>query len=403
VITKELLLAIAADLKLLPTTVNKDYALGWLLAGIGQHPLLGKWVFKGGTCLKKAYFDTYRFSEDLDFTVPTGEPYDEETILRAVREAAAATYEISGIEFLPGEIRVASSVNKRQQRTFDIKVPFQGPLRQNNKSIQRITFDVTQDEVLVAPPEARAIFHGYADALEPPARVLCYSVNEIIAEKTRALYERQGRARDVYDVVNISRNFRHEIDSRAAKDILLKKFKFKDLPTPTTDVILSRIDADLLRQNWDQQLRHQLPALPPVDSFLDDLGNALRWWIDGIAVPEPLRPVSQQANEVVLPRERFAARYSTRARTPSMQGSAMNQLRFAARSHLCVALTYSGVTRIVEPYSLRTRGTGTLLLYAFEVRRGSGPGGGIKAFKVAEIQGVDVTTVPFQPRYAVEL
>ena len=30
---------------------------------------LNSWVFKGGTCLKKCYFETYRFSEDLDFTL----------------------------------------------------------------------------------------------------------------------------------------------------------------------------------------------------------------------------------------------------------------------------------------------------------------------------------------------
>jgi predicted nucleotidyltransferase component of viral defense system len=27
------------------------------------------WVFKGGACLKKCYFETYRFSEDLDFSL----------------------------------------------------------------------------------------------------------------------------------------------------------------------------------------------------------------------------------------------------------------------------------------------------------------------------------------------
>jgi len=30
------------------------------------------WAFKGGTCLKKCYFETYRFSEDLDFTLTEG-------------------------------------------------------------------------------------------------------------------------------------------------------------------------------------------------------------------------------------------------------------------------------------------------------------------------------------------
>ncbi len=64
------ILAVATDLSLTPEVVEKDYVLGWLLAGIYAQPSLAEsWVFKGGTCLKKCYFETYRFSEDLDFTL----------------------------------------------------------------------------------------------------------------------------------------------------------------------------------------------------------------------------------------------------------------------------------------------------------------------------------------------
>ncbi len=49
--------------------IEKDYVLSWVLAGIHMHEATkNSWIFKGGTCLKKCYFETYRFSEDLDFT-----------------------------------------------------------------------------------------------------------------------------------------------------------------------------------------------------------------------------------------------------------------------------------------------------------------------------------------------
>src|SRR5215213_5325668 len=42
--------------------MEKDYVLGWLLAGIAHHPALSlTWVFKGGTCLRKCYYETDRF------------------------------------------------------------------------------------------------------------------------------------------------------------------------------------------------------------------------------------------------------------------------------------------------------------------------------------------------------
>ena len=44
--------------------VEKDYVLGWLLWGIDNHRAVSEsWLFKGGPCLKKCFFETYRFSE----------------------------------------------------------------------------------------------------------------------------------------------------------------------------------------------------------------------------------------------------------------------------------------------------------------------------------------------------
>ncbi len=50
--------------------IEKDYVLSWILKGVAEHERLNQiLVFKGGTVLKKIYFEDYRFSEDLDFTL----------------------------------------------------------------------------------------------------------------------------------------------------------------------------------------------------------------------------------------------------------------------------------------------------------------------------------------------
>jgi Nucleotidyl transferase AbiEii toxin, Type IV TA system len=65
------------------TVIEKDYLLGWLLAGIAAHPALSRtWVFKGGTCLRKCYYETFRFSEDLDFTAYPAVPTIQTTCAR---------------------------------------------------------------------------------------------------------------------------------------------------------------------------------------------------------------------------------------------------------------------------------------------------------------------------------
>ena len=49
--------------------LERDYCLAWFLVGLSQSSLREHLVFKGGTALKRCYFDDYRFSEDLDFTL----------------------------------------------------------------------------------------------------------------------------------------------------------------------------------------------------------------------------------------------------------------------------------------------------------------------------------------------
>jgi predicted nucleotidyltransferase component of viral defense system len=84
-IPKAEILRASEESDLLATTIEKDYALGWLLFAIAQHEVMSRWIFKGGTCLKKCYFDTYRFSEDLDFTLLQDVPYDAESIMAGLR------------------------------------------------------------------------------------------------------------------------------------------------------------------------------------------------------------------------------------------------------------------------------------------------------------------------------
>jgi predicted nucleotidyltransferase component of viral defense system len=105
VIPKQEIMALAAELQLQTHVVEKDYALGWFLAGISAHPLIGsRWVFKGGTCLKKCYFETYRFSEDLDFTPQDAEHLDKNFLTGVFEEIGEWVYDACGLQ-LPPEAR----------------------------------------------------------------------------------------------------------------------------------------------------------------------------------------------------------------------------------------------------------------------------------------------------------
>lgn len=81
--------ALRAEWSLRDDIIEKDYALGWILAGIAaEEDLATTWIFKGGTCLRKCYYETYRFSEDLDFTVVDRDPRTPRRFCRSSAESA---------------------------------------------------------------------------------------------------------------------------------------------------------------------------------------------------------------------------------------------------------------------------------------------------------------------------
>lgn len=398
-IPKAQLLELSKQYGLLPTTIQKDYIIGWLLRAISQHPVLSKWVFKGGTCLKKCYFETYRFSEDLDFTIPADQTINVELITSYFESAIGWIETNSGISFPRQDWKIENYQNPREKTSYQVKIPYIGPLGSQGlpqKSLQRVKFDLTQDEIIADTPQRRDLHHDYTDAFHPTPQVLCYSIEEILAEKTRALFERNGRARDVYDVVNISRNFRNEINPEQTKRIADKKFHFKYIDAPSVKQIIGAIDNGVLKANWEHQLAHQINILPPVDTYLSDLDDAIAWWLEPSIAKPKLQPMPQAIGNPI-PRTLF----------PSVNWqtgpSALDQIRYASRNKLCATISYHGSMRLVEPYSLRYPSTGNEILHVWELEKNGRPSNMHKSYKTHEISSASISNRTFIPKWAVEL
>ncbi len=188
--------------------------------------------------------------------------------------------------------------------------------------------------------------------------------------------------------------------AEAAKRIAAEKFAFKGIKLPTPQQIVDGIDKEGLQANWDQQLRHQLPNLPGLGPFLAELVDAISWWMQPeLAQPSPTRLAPEPA-EQVLPRAHFRRPWT--GQRPGTEWLP-DEVRFAARNRLLARISYHGSERTIEPYSLRQKGTGNVLLYGYEVDKAGIPTGGIKAYKVQEIVGADVLDGSFAPRWTVEL
>lgn len=379
----------AGEWGLSPDVVEKDYVLGWLLAAIGADPVLGRaFIFKGGTCLKKCYFETYRFSEDLDFTLVEGAPADANALGAAFARVTERIRDAAGLELPPEQFRFEAYQNPRGRPSIEGRVHYRGPLPRPAGNLPRIKLDLTADEVRVRPPVLRPIWHPYPDAdAMRRATVRSYSYDELFGEKLRALVER-ARPRDLYDVVNM---FRYEPERPAATSVVKAyraKCEFKGIEAPlTVSGLLTEEHRQDLVADWAPMLSHQLPQLPTLDQFLAALEEVAAW-LGGepVAVLPPV-PVSQPVTAWAAP--------------PMIEawhaGFAVELIRFAGRNRLCIDLGYKGRTRVVEPYSFRRSRAGDLLFFGWNV-----PDNGIRTYRADRIAGVRVTNRPFVPRFAVE-
>lgn len=152
----------ATRMSLTPHVVEKDYALGWMLAGIDNHPVLREtWLFKGGTCLKKCFFETYRFSEDLDFTLTDPSHLDEGFLKTAFTEIGAWIYEQTGIEVPADKQSFDIYENPRGNLSCQGKLSYRGPVA--TRDLPRIKLDLTADERVVLAPVRVSVFHPYTD------------------------------------------------------------------------------------------------------------------------------------------------------------------------------------------------------------------------------------------------
>lgn len=367
--------------------VEKDYVIGWLLWAIGRDEVLGtKWAFKGGTCLKKCFLETYRFSEDLDFTVLPGGPIAPEDVRPRLQHALGELSEHVGIEFGGRELYLKSDPtgNYTEGRAY-----YRGPRQAPN--LARVKLDLSASEQVVRDTVAREIAHPYPDVLPAPATVRCYSFVEIFAEKIRAMGER-GRPRDLYDIINLFRQTEMRPEPGLLRTVLSEKCRAKGVAVPSFATIEASGARDELEGDWANMLGHQLPMLPPLEDFWGELLRLFEWLEKRIVAPR-LEPVPAAGPERVDTRWSPGPTITTWG-----AGVPLETIRYAAANRLCVELGYNRKTRIIEPYSLRRSSEGNLLLYATRVDNHE-----LRVYRVDRIESARVTTQTFVPRYRVEL
>jgi predicted nucleotidyltransferase component of viral defense system len=158
-------------------TVERDYVLTHTVAAIGAQGVDHGLVFKGGTALRLCYFEDYRYSADLDFSLPEGA--GRGAALKSVERALTSVIE---------QIRLPHLALTDDGKAIE----YEGPLGKRRE----LKLDIATDE-LIEETVTRKLLPRHHDQVE--AQITVYTLGEIAAEKLRCVIQRL-QARDLFDL-----------------------------------------------------------------------------------------------------------------------------------------------------------------------------------------------------------
>ncbi len=223
------------------SSIERDYAQNWLLKYLAKYEM----VLKGGTGIRKIYISEYRFSDDLDFTLI--KKFNLKQISQMTKTAVIKAKEASGIIFTD------NVVSKENDNGFEAMAYFSILQRASNTQIGiKLDFTRQDKEQILLQIAERRINHIYSDKCR--FSIKAYSLEEIVAEKVRALFERT-RPRDVYDVWYL----KDKISSEKVIKILSNKFRFKNVKYDINSIRKRKMD---FANAWLNSLTHQIKHLP---------------------------------------------------------------------------------------------------------------------------------------------
>ena len=272
--------------------LEQDYALSWMLIGIAAVPRLkSTLIFKGGTALKKCFFGSYRFSQDLDFSVRgDGEHLLGDELFELLQNAC--TYASEQLKKQNTFLQFRCQRYKERlphpenQEAFTVYVQFPW---HSNQLTTRIMVEVTTRERVLLEPLSRKIIHRYEEINED-ITIQTYPLEEIVAEKVRAilqyakkLHERgwgRSRARDYYDLWRIFNEYTSQLNVKILPELIDKKCEVKGVAFGSLDDLFSPTLMVDLDKAWQQWLEPIVPNLPSKEQIVTELREMLSKTLD---------------------------------------------------------------------------------------------------------------------------
>jgi predicted nucleotidyltransferase component of viral defense system len=139
--------------------------------------------------------------------------------------------------------------------------------------------EITLDEKMLMPVAERTVYHGYGEPLQ--ARLRVYSLEEIVAEKLRAILEHvealekrgwaRSRARDYYDLWRILGTAEGRMDSADFPNLLRQKCRIRGVTFQGVESFFPEALLQHVGKTWKSGLGPLVAELPPYETVIAQL------------------------------------------------------------------------------------------------------------------------------------
>jgi predicted nucleotidyltransferase component of viral defense system len=381
VIDYEEIVAKADEFDIRTSNVQRDYVFGCLIAAIADDAVLAdRLVLKGGNALRKGYFPATRFSDDLDYSTP--DAFEQRELLARFRSVCDVAQDRSGVVFEPDRTVLAQDPQQidGDRQVQRLRLYFRDFTGTTQEMVLKVRVDITEFDRLVLPVQNRLLIHPYSDAAAFNDVIRCVKLEEALADKLRALMQRQY-SHDLFDLVyGIFVNRDLDVSRvELVRTFLAKSLFGGDAQTPRG--LLLALPFDLMRGFW------QRLVLPKTSRF--SFEDAVAQFRNGVA---------QLFAPFAVAERRATGFFPAEFRAAILRGGTERTL---------LRMAYAGMPRLVEPYALvfkRPAGRAAReYFYGFDRTGGRSTGPGIKSFFPERIQTIENTDEPFEPRFPIEL
>lgn len=251
-VNRALLEDLAEQVGVDPIYLEKDFVLTEIIHAYATGPYREDLILKGGQALRHIH-GSARLSKDADYVARRRIEFDD------LRGALVTQYP---------RLTVPQAPVGRSARGFKIRpIGYRGPLGRHDVVELKVSF---REDLVLDPLRAT-----YVSSFRDPFEVLVMDLNEMVAEKVRAIYQR-GNPLDLFDLWFIFARPDLHVDQAVVTELIPRKFR-PPLVSCGWDRVRLYVRAEEEAHTWDRALRDLVPEHPSFEEALAVVQKALRF------------------------------------------------------------------------------------------------------------------------------